>query len=208
MRLGILGPANGDFTALARGAQHLVDTARVEKVLYLGNDDALDRVVENWGRELVGENPDEVAVFGRAASRCARATPEVIDAFVESERARLRLKVFVSLPRAPQRTIEILDGRLVVLVHDKASLDEDDIAAAALIVFGRSSQPLIKKVGPRTFLSPGLLGCETGGRAVLDDAGGGIRFEILAADGRATSQDAIGAPVTGAKMRVQGGGAG
>src|SRR6185369_15351501 len=94
MRLGVLGPAQGDLPALARGAQHLLDEAHAEKVIYVSDDDALDRVVEGWARDLVGSDPTEGALFDRAA-RCAVATPEVIDAFVASERARLRLKVFV-----------------------------------------------------------------------------------------------------------------
>jgi hypothetical protein len=35
MRLGILGPAQGDLAALARGAQQLLDEAKAEKVIYL-----------------------------------------------------------------------------------------------------------------------------------------------------------------------------
>ena len=114
----------------------------------------------------------------------------------------------MSLPRAPGRTIEILDGRVVLFVYDKAMLDEEDIVAASILVFGKSPSELIKKVGPRTFLSPGPVGCARGGRAVLDDAAGGVRIEILAANGAVTASDVIGvAQRSGgaAKMRVQGG---
>src|SRR5437867_7672986 len=120
MRLGILGPAKGDLVALARGGQHLVDMAHVEKVIYLGDDDALDRVVANWAHELVGgADPGNSALFARAAARCTKATADQIDAFVASERARLRLQLFVSLPPPPQRTLELLDGKVTVFVFDK-----------------------------------------------------------------------------------------
>lgn len=205
MRLGILGPAQGDLPALARGAQQLLDEARAEKVIYLSDDDALDRVVASWARELVGSNPAEAALFDRAASRCARASPDEIDEFVASERARLRLKVLVSLPRSPGRTIEILDGRVVLFVYDKATLDEEDIVAASLLVFGKSAQSVIKKVGPRTFVSPGPV-CAGGGRALLDDAAGGVRIEIMDATGAVTATEFIApAQRSGTKMRVQGG---
>jgi hypothetical protein len=204
MRLGILGPANGDLIGLARAAQILVDEAHAEKVIYVAHDGALDRVVVNWASEIVGENPSGEGLFKRAAARCARAAPEEIDQFVEGERARLRLSVFVSLPSEPSRTIEILDGRVVLFVHDKATLDEEDIAAAQLLVFGKSRDPLIRRVGTRVFLTPGPIGCPTGGAALLDDGADGIRIEVLGPGGAVTAQDQMGGPRPG-KLRVQGG---
>lgn len=204
MRLGILGPAQGDLRALARGAQHLLDEAHADKIIYLSDDDALDRVVEGWARGLVGSDPSEGALFERAA-RCAEATPEAIDAFVASERARQRLKVLVTLP-AGQRTIEILDGRVVLFVFDKATLDEEDIVAASLLVFGKSAAPLIKKVGARTFLAPGPIGSD-GGAVLLDDSGGGVRIEVMNAAGSVTLRDVVGG-AQAAKMRIQGGSGG
>src|SRR4051812_11213872 len=110
MRLGVLGPARDNLIGLARAAQHLVDEAQAERVVSLGDDTALERVVVGWARELVGANPTEEALFTRAAARCGKATAGEIERFVESGRARLRLKVFVSLASATSRTIEILDG--------------------------------------------------------------------------------------------------
>src|SRR5262249_40850974 len=127
VRLGILGPANGDMIGLARAAQVLVDEAHAEKVIYVADDGTLEQVVVRWASETVGANPSGEGLFNRAASRCATAAPADIDRFVEGERARLRLEVFVSLPSGQSRTIEILDGRVVVFVYDKAMLDEEDI---------------------------------------------------------------------------------
>ena len=205
MRLGILGPAHGDLQALARGAQFLLDDARAEKIIYLSDDDAMDQVVAAWASGLVEDDPGEGALFERAAARGAGASADELDSFVEREQARLRLKVLVSLPRAPKRTIEILDGRVVLFVHDKAMLNEEDIAAAALLVFGRSSEPVIKRVGARTFLSPGPVGDPTGGRAVLDDGGGGIRIELIDAAGEVRSHGSVEPAKQATRMRVQGG---
>ena len=208
MRLGILGPAQGDLPALARGARQLLDEARADKVLYVSDDDALDEVVAGWAQELVGANAEEAALFDRAAMRCALTSHADVDAFVASERARLRLRVLVSLPAAPGRTIEFLDGRVVLFVYDKASLDEEDIVAASLLVFGKSRESLIKKVGTRTFLAPGWVTSESGGRALLDDASGGLRIEIFNSKGNVTGREFIGAsPRSGAKLKVQGGSA-
>lgn len=206
MRLGILGPAYDDLVGLARAAQYLVDDAQADKVIYIGDDGALERVVIGWAQEIVGgADPREEALFERAAARCAKATPDEIDRFVEGERARLRLKVFVSLPSGTSRSIEILDGRVAIFLHDKASLDEEDIAAASLLVFGKSAEPLIRRVGARLFISPGPIG-GAGGIAVLDDSAGAVKIEILNGAGAIVAQDLLGAPAGAGKMRVQGGG--
>ncbi len=206
MRLGVLGPANGDLSGLARAAQRLLDQFRAERVIYLGLDDDLDRVVGAWASDLVGANPSDRVLFERAAHACVQSTPEQIDAFVASERARRRLRVFASLPPPPGRTIELLDGRVAVLLFDKAHLDEDDIAGASMLVFGKSDAPLIKRVGARTFIAPGRIGSEAGGSALLDDEGEGVRVRVVSSDGVVTHTEVIGSSSTASKMKVQGGG--
>lgn len=203
MRLGILGPAQGNLAALAQRAQLLLDDARAEKVIYLSDDDALDQVVESWAREILGPGSAQESIFDRAAARCAAAQSDAIDAFVASERARLRLKVLVSLPPG-RRSIELLDGRVVLFVYDKSTLDEEDIAGASLLVFGKSDEMLIKKVGPRTFLAPGPIGSATGGSALLDDGAGGVQVEIMDASGAVTARELVAAPSAAAKLKVQG----
>jgi hypothetical protein len=163
MRLGVIGPSNGDLVALATAAQVLVDHSQVERVLYLGKDDALDRVVQAWATEIVGANPDEAVLFARAAVACVKASAKDIDAFVASERVRRRLRIYATVPAPPGRTVELFDGRIAVFVYDKATLDEDDIAGASVMVFGRSDRPLVHRVGSRTFVAPGSLGSPGGG---------------------------------------------
>ncbi len=204
MRLGILGPAHDELIGLARAAQFLLDEAHAEKVIYLSDDGAMERVVVSWARELVGPNPSGEALFKRAAARCAKAKPIEIDNFVESERARLRLGVFYSLPSGQSRTIEILDGRVVLFVYDKAMLDEEDIAAAQILVFGKSREPLIKRVGARGFVTPGPIGTPEGGAALLDDGAEGVRIEILGPGGVVTAHHQVGGPRPG-KLKVQSG---
>jgi hypothetical protein len=203
MRLGLLGPAHGDLAALARGAQGLLDDAHVDKVVYLAADDAMDQVVTAWARQIVGGDPQGAALFDRAAARCVKASPVELEAFVAAERALLGLSAFVSLPPPPGRTIEIIDGRVVLLVYDKSALDEEDIAGASVLVFGKAAAPLVKRVGTRVFLSPGPLG-PTSGRAVLDDAGGGLRVLFLDEGGALLGEEPLAPQVGAGKMRVQG----
>ncbi len=108
------------------------------------------------------------------------------------------------MPSRQSRTIEILDGRVVLFVYDKAILDEEDISAAQLLVFGKAREPVIRRVGARVFLAPGPIGCPTGGSALLDDGADGIRIEVMGPGGVVTARELIGGPRPG-KMRVQGG---
>jgi len=204
MRLGVLGPSDGDLVLLAQAAQVLLDEAKVERVIYLGADDALDRVVGAWARELVGMDPRDSLIFDRAAHVCADAEPEEIEAFVAGERARRRLRVFTTVPPPPRRTMELFDGRVAVIVHDKAALDEDDIAGASYLIFGRSDAPILHRVGSRTFIAPGPLaaGAE-GGIAVIDDQGGGVTVELLEPDGAVKRKERLDQRVGNAKLRVQ-----
>lgn len=216
MRLGVIGPMKSDLVALARAAQVLVDQGRVERVIYLGKDDALDSVVASWARDIVGANPSEAATFERAAIACVNATSEEIEAFVSAERVRRKLRVFTTVPAPAGKTVELLDGRIAVFVYDKATLDEDDIGGASILVFGRSEKALVHRVGSRTFIAPGALlppdgdTPERGGMAVFDDdVGGGVRVELLDPDGKLVRVEKIeGRQTTGAKLKVQGPGPG
>jgi hypothetical protein len=205
VRLGVLGPAQGDLVALAKAAQHLLDVARAERVIYLGADDALDKVVLAWAQELVGGNPAENILFSRAAHACVNADPEAIGEFVEKERARRRLRVFTTVPPPPGRTAEILDGKVAVVLYDKATLDEEDIAGASYLVFGKSKASVVHRVGTRTFLSPGPIGEPSSGAMVLDDEVDGLRIDIIDATGTVVRTERLDArkPSGTGKMRVQ-----
>jgi hypothetical protein len=170
MRLGLLGPANGDLAGLARCAEFLLNTAKVNRAIYLGADDALEDTVALWAESLVGPNPSNEGIWQRALMAAATGSPDEIDAFLRAERARLRLKSLERLPAEQLRTVEMLGDRVAVLVHDKALLDEEDIFSATFLVYGRSTGPHFRKIGSRWFLTPGPIGSEGGGAGVLDDS--------------------------------------
>ena len=182
-----------------------MDAAQAEKVLYVGNDDALDRVVASWAREIVGANPSDAALFDRAAERCARGTADDIDEFVAKERALRRLRVLMSVPPG-QRSIEILDRHVVLFVYDKATLDTEDIGAAHVLVFGKSEEAMIRRVGSRTFVAPGPVTSESGGLVVLEDAGGSLSIEVRREGGEVVASDAHVIGSQGTKFKVQGSG--
>lgn len=202
MRLGLLGPSGGDIGALGRAAEFLLNTARVHRAIYLGNDGALDRAVAAWARKLVGDDPSDDNAWRRAADVAAKGTWEQIDKFVSTERSRMRLKTLEALPDAGARTIEMISDRVAVLIHDKALLDEEDILAANIICFGKNDAPLVKKIGTRWFMSPGLIGAE-GGLAVLDDETDEVVATVYDGTGTARQREVLSQART-AKMRVQG----
>lgn len=66
-----------------------------------------------------------------------------------------------------------------------------------------SAAPLVKRVGPRTFFSPGPLG-EGGGAALLDDEHGGVRIEVVNASGAVMAREVVGSSSAASRLRVQG----
>jgi hypothetical protein len=202
MRLGLLGPAQGQEPALGKAVRFLARELRVDRAVYLGIDRALDRVIETYAAELVGPNAGEAALFRRATERCLSATAEEIDGFVKNEREREGLKVFESLPGAGTRAIEILSGKVVVMIYDKGMLDEEDILPAALLVFGRSKEALVKRVGRRWFISPGSFG--QSGLMVVDDEDDSIVLTEYDSDCKKRRSERL-SNERGPKLRVQGG---
>lgn len=203
MRLGLLGPSGGDVTALGRAAEFLLNGARVHRAIYLGNDGALDRAVAAWARKLVGDDPTDDNAWKRAAEITAQGSWEQIDKFVSTERARMRLKTLEALPETVARTIEMISDRVAVLIHDKALLDEEDILAANILCFGKNEGPLVKKIGTRWFVSPGPIGSEGGGLAVLDDESDDVVCTIYDGTCKSTRREVL-SQTRAAKMRVQG----
>ena len=197
MRFAVLGPANGDLAALEKGASLLLFEHQAEQVVYLGADDALDRLVYDWARRLVGADPSDEGIWDRAAARCVSATPQQIDAFVAAERRRERLKALKCLPIATSRTIELLEGRIAVLLYDKALLDEEDILPASLLIFGKNREPLVRQVGSRTFVSPGELGPKSGVALFTDDEVGEINVTMYDPSGAKLDSHQLVAPRTG-----------
>lgn len=203
MRLGVLGPAQGSLDALERAAQFLHRDLGVQRAVYLGLDGSLDALVARWAERLVGDDPGSQALWERAAERCADAQPHEIDAFLVAERERQSLAVFESVPSEKTRLVELLGGRVVVMIHDKALLDEDDIASASLMVFGKSKEPMVKQVGTRFFLSPGPLG--EFGILVLEDQDDGVHLALYDGVCREVRRERLLGPLE-SRLSVSGGG--
>jgi hypothetical protein len=203
VRLGLLGPANGELAALARAAEFLLNGARVTRAIYLGADEALEETVGLWAESLVGPDPSDEGIWRRAFPLAANGSVEQIDSFLRGERARLRLKSLERLPPEELRTVEMFGDRVSVLIHDKALLDEEDILSATFLIFGRSDAPLMRRIGPRWFLTPGPVASAGGGSMVLDDSNEELVGTLYDPEGHAMRTEVLHTG-RGVKMSVQG----
>jgi hypothetical protein len=176
MRLGLLGPALQGAPALERAARFLRRQLNADRIVYLGADRALDDLIRRWAVQLVGEDVAEGALCRRATARLAQASPEEIDAYLAQEEELTQLRMFESLPGEKTRAVELLAGKIAVMIHDKAYLEEEDILPATLLIFGRSSAPLIKRIGRRWFLAPGSF--PDAGVMLVEDQEGAIDVTI------------------------------
>jgi hypothetical protein len=175
----------------------------VARAIYLGADDALEDTVTLWAESLVGPDPTDEGVWSRAFGVAHGGNAQQIDGFLRRERARLRLKSLERLPQEGLRSVELFGDRVAVLVHDKALLDEEDILSAALLIYGKSEGPLIKRIGARWFLTPGPVGCEGGGAIVLEESDEEVVATVYDATGHASRSEVLTTTRT-AKLSVQG----
>jgi len=176
MRLGLLGPARGNHEALLRAAQFLGGEIAVDRAVYLAADGALDQVILEWARALVGGDPAEEAIWKRA-QRCIAASAAEIDEHVACERERRLLRSFEALPSDGARLVELLNGQVAVMIHDADDLDEEDMLPAAFMLYGSSEQPVVTQVGSRWFLAPGTL--DHFGIMLLDEREDGVHLTLF-----------------------------
>ena len=202
MRLGLLGPAEDDLDGLAKAASFMLTGARVDRAIYLGDDDALEEAVAAWAAVLVGGDPSDDGVWARAVETAIRGTPVEIDEFLRTERSRQRLRDLERLPRDGRLSAELFGDRVAVLICDKSQLDEEDILSATFLIYGKSDVPLAKKIGSRWFLTPGAIGMQ-GGCLVMDDAGDDVIASFYDRNGKLSNEKRLPVP-RGTKMRVQG----
>lgn len=186
MRIGVVGPADKSRRQLRRGLALLMDDPDVRQIIYLGMDGAAREVAEAWSRERM--SPEQFVM--RGASLAENGTATEIAALLDEERSARRLQVIRRLPDPPARAIEMLDRWIVLAVHDKAVLDEDDIANAHIIVYGKSDSMSVKHFGPRCFFTPGPVAKGRVGRLELL-SNGQVEVRGIDLDGNTVLQEGV-----------------
>lgn len=202
MRLGFVGPCKGDLSLLRSACERLLFEHGVARVVYLGNDDALDRALSGW-REAMGAPADEGEFFDTAARLAVDAPAKVLDELLSRDKRASRLRDIGVIPTPPARAVEMFEDRVVLMVFDKGVLDEDDVANSTAIVWGHAPDPMLKPIGTRLFLTPGPLNHAAGPHvAVLDVTAEGVHAKVLDRDGGVKLEHKLSLG-RGARMGVQ-----
>ncbi len=158
MRIGLIGPSDEDPALLREAAEFLLGDAGAEHAVYLGAQATLRKTVEAWGEQVTRGVASEERFLEQAASLAlSDREGQALAALLDRDHERRRLDSLACLPAAPGRMVELFDDKVLLLVHDKASLDQEDIANAFVIVYGKSKQAAVHRFGPRTFCTPGPL---------------------------------------------------
>jgi hypothetical protein len=167
MRIGVIGQAGKSKNDLRKAIELFLADPEIKQVIYLGMDGALDGVVSEWSKENLREDD----FLARGAVLACDGGADAIEALLGEDRSVQRWSAVRRLPDPPARAIEMLEKWIVLAVHDKAILDEDDVANAHLIVYGKAGEADFKRFGPRSFLTPGPLSKGKVGRLTLRDDG-------------------------------------
>lgn len=174
MRLGFIGPAGSDTSALERAASLLIVDFEVDQVVYLGEDDALAEFVAAHE-----SGTDEPSVEHRVARVAATGSATDIGELLRRLRGLRYLEKLRVAPRAPARAVEMLDDRIVLIVRSKSTIGEEDVVNSNVVVYGDAQELMFKRFGPRCFFSPGPLA--RGHVGLLDERSesGGVALQAL-----------------------------
>jgi hypothetical protein len=186
MRMGIIGQADNAPDALHRAIELFLSDPQIKQIVYVGDDNAIDGEVDRFAREHLGE--DEF--LQRGADLACAGSAEAIEVLLAQDRESQRLALLRRLPAPPARAVEMLEKWIVLAVHDKAILDEDDVANAHVIVYGKAPEADFKRFGPRSFLTPGPLSKGRVGRITLR-ADGGLDVALLDLQGTSVLRESI-----------------
>jgi hypothetical protein len=186
MRMGLIGPALNAHGELTRALESLLADPAIDRIVYLGADRAIDTA------DAARDQPRlaEADFLARAAELACSGSADALASLLSEERAKKRLHVVRKLPEPPARAVEMMDKWMVLAVHDKAVLDEDDIANAHIIVYGRADEAGIKRFGPRCFFTPGPLSAQRVGCLELMPEGQ-IEVRLLDLDGNTIFRETL-----------------
>jgi uncharacterized protein YqgQ len=185
-RIAVIGAADDAPELLEQTLDRLLQDDTLRQIVYLGADDALDRAMATRTRSMLSQE----AFLERSAKLACDGDPDAIDALLQERHAAQRLATVRRLPPTPALAVEMLEKWILVMVHDKGVLEEDDIANAHVILYGGSKKPYFKRFGPRCFFTPGPL---TGGNiGCLElSEGGELSIQLIDAGGEVVKTESL-----------------
>ena len=188
MRIGIIGSAPDSEHELHQAIELFLADPLLKQILYLGEDDAISRAVGQFSHETLSEE----GFLARAVGLACHGSPDEIDEILEADRQAQRVSLLRCLPPKPACAIEMLEKWIILGVHDKATLDEDDVANAHVILYGEATEANIKRFGPRSFLTPGPLSGGLVGSLYLR-ADGALDLALLDLQGNIVVSESVSA---------------
>ncbi len=156
VRIGLASDSFGNLDALGV-ALDIFARVNADRIFFLGAwyadvDAALAR--RRLGPGAVGDRADFLSAVQGALSRAAASPEHALAEKIARVASRACPEAALG---APLKTVDMVDGRLCCLVHDKADLTRDDIGNATLLFHGNSGQAGLVQIGPRVFVTPGPL---------------------------------------------------
>jgi predicted phosphodiesterase len=164
LRVGLASDSFGNLDALGV-ALDIFARVGAERIFFLGGwyadvpaALARRRAAASPGPDAAAGSPVDGGDFLAAVrSSLSHATATMGDALAgRITRVASRACPEVALG-APTKTVDMLEGLLCCLVHDKADLTREDISNASLLFHGKSETAALVQIGPRVFMTPGSL---------------------------------------------------
>lgn len=160
MKIGLASDSFGNHDALA-GALAAFEVAGVERVFFLGARWAdVDAVLARRSAPpRVPASDPGLGFLDAVRGELARKTTGAWAIPFPARIARVASRACpeAASGSAPRKVVELVEGQVACLVHDKAELSRDDIENASLIFHGNSAQAALVPIGPRCFVTPGHL---------------------------------------------------
>ncbi len=160
MRIGLASDSYGNLDLLER-VLGLFQRAQVERVYFLGGrvcdvDAALARRAGGSRNAPVPTSDQEFLSAVRGAlDRQAAARPDPL--FGRIVRVASKACPEYESGQVPRMQVDLVEGRICCLVHDKRDLNREDIENASILFHGNSADAGLVQIGPRCFVTPGHL---------------------------------------------------
>jgi predicted phosphodiesterase len=158
-RIGLVSDSFGNLDALGVAFDVFAD-AGAERVFFLGGWYAdVDAVLARRrfgqpGAPVPRSDGEFLSAVEGALSRAAAVPEHPLAGKVTRVASRACPEAIAG---APRKLVDLVDGRICCLVHDKADLTRDDIGNATILFHGNSGRAALVQIGPRVFVTPGHL---------------------------------------------------
>jgi len=172
--IGLLSDSHGDLAAFDRAYRLLKDRGARRFFFAGGRYSDLDEWVAWRNRQAHGENAytdtdfladvtsflsgeaqvDRPPAFGLDPSE---GDPEMVKIKERFVRTPEQDSPQYSDPRVEVKAMDMLGDVLCTLVHDKNDLTREDMLNATVFIHGKERQPKVVQIGPRYFVSPGMI---------------------------------------------------